>query len=73
MGPVYPDGTPLGVSWLTHVLARLLQFAAGVSRLWGDRALSHSAHPFWEQAHTFKDRHDNPTDTHRRSFSARVG
>jgi len=31
------------------------------------------AHPIWDHAQTFKNQRDNPTDTHQRSFSARVG
>jgi hypothetical protein len=31
------------------------------------------SHPIWGHAHTFKNQRDNPTDTHQRSYSSRVG
>jgi hypothetical protein len=38
----------------------------------GIAASSISAHPIWDQSQTFPDQHSNATNTHQRSFSARI-
>ena len=67
--PVVLATSDAGVAALTTVAGAPLKFFGDYA---GIAASSISAHPVLDQAQTFPDQQANPTNTHQRTFSARI-
>jgi len=68
-GPFVLATSDAGAAAFTTVAGVPLKFFGDYA---GIAASSISAHPVWDQSQTFSDQQANPTNTHQRSFSARI-